>query len=77
MSFRRKIEPIYGLDKVFTESLSVAIRRNVGSAMSALTDRTDMGPEVLMSAFDPGCVKTRCRRYDSPVILGGIDEALR
>jgi hypothetical protein len=27
-------------------------------------------------ANDPGCVKTRCRCYDSPVILGGIDEAL-
>src|SRR3974390_3554547 len=23
-----------------------------------------------MSAFDPGCVKTLCRCYDSPVILG-------
>jgi hypothetical protein len=27
-------------------------------------------------ANDPGCVKTRCCYYDSPVILGGIDEAL-
>src|SRR5579872_5098947 len=23
--------------------------------------------------IDPGCVKTLCRCYDSPVILGGID----
>jgi hypothetical protein len=30
------------------------------------------------SGFDPGCVKTLCCCYDSPVILrGGIDEALR
>jgi hypothetical protein len=29
------------------------------------------------AAHDPGCVKTRCCCYDSPVILGGIDEALR
>jgi hypothetical protein len=25
-----------------------------------------------MSANDPGCVKTLCRCYDSPVILRGI-----
>jgi hypothetical protein len=30
-----------------------------------------------LAAHDPGCVKTACRCYDSPVILGGIDEALR
>jgi hypothetical protein len=29
------------------------------------------------AAFDPGCVKTLCCYYDSPAILGGIDEALR
>jgi len=26
---------------------------------------------------DPGCVKTLCHCYDSPVILGETDEALR
>jgi hypothetical protein len=31
-----------------------------------------------MSAYDPGCVKTHCRCYDSPVILREyLDEALR
>ena len=38
------------------------------------------GPDLLtlgFSHFDPGCEKTACCCYDSPVILGGIDEALR
>ena len=37
--------------------------------------KSDFG--AVRSVDDPGCVKTLCRCYDSPVILGGIDEALR
>ena len=33
--------------------------------------------DLSLTGFDPGCVKTACRCYDSPVILGGIDETLR
>ena len=32
---------------------------------------------AVRSVCDPGCVKTLRRCYDSPVILGGIDGALR
>ena len=32
---------------------------------------------AITSGFDPGCVKTLCRCYDSLVILRRIDEALR
>jgi hypothetical protein len=37
---------------------------------------SDQNPRRI-SSFDPGCVKTQCRCYDSPVILGGMDKALR
>ena len=43
-----------------------------------IADLTGNNANGRMSANDPGCVKTRCRCYDSPMILrGGIDEALR
>jgi hypothetical protein len=50
----------------------ISIRPNIG-----FQGKLEMTDEGRTDATDPGCVKTLCRCYDSPVILGGIDEALR
>ena len=46
------------------------------SALGIAAEEIGRAPSVKLDVRDPGCVKTLCCCYDSPVILGGIDETL-